>query len=78
MPRQALGESEYFGCTLASKICDNEHAAAALGHSEPLSVQHSPCDVTRPKLCHLSKDGGEVRSLMATESADDVLPEQIA
>lgn len=65
MPAQAFGERKYFAGAFASKICDNEHTPPSLGHSEILSVQSSPRDVTRPALPQLSKDAGKVPSAIA-------------
>jgi hypothetical protein len=42
IPRAALGLNEYFGSTFFSRTCDNKHATASLGHSEPSSVKQPP------------------------------------
>jgi len=42
MPKHALAESEYFGSGDSSRMSDNEHTAAPLRHSEPLSVKNCP------------------------------------
>jgi hypothetical protein len=51
MPAQAFALKKYrHGTAPVSKMSDNEDAAAALGHSEELSVQDSP-GATIPEFC---------------------------
>jgi hypothetical protein len=61
IPEQALGLKKYLGSTSISKTSDNEHTAAALGHSEILSVKNPPGDAI-PEFDQPAKDGGEVGS----------------
>jgi hypothetical protein len=42
-------------------MSDNEHTAAALGHSEELSVKHSICEPI-PEFCHRPEEGTKVPS----------------
>src|SRR5438132_2874122 len=74
MPAAAFGLKENRGGALSSKICDNEHATAALGDSEPLRIQDSPRDVQRPCVGQGVKRRPEIPSPIATEGAGDVLP----
>jgi len=64
MPEQAFALKKYFGATSVSKTSDNEHTAAALGHSEILRVQHPPTDAI-PELDQPLNDGGKVPSSVA-------------
>lgn len=60
MPTAALGLKKYLGGTgRVSKTSDNEHTAAALGHSEVLSVKHPP-DHAVPEFDQPPNDDGEV------------------
>jgi hypothetical protein len=62
IPAQAFGLKKYRrGTTPVSKISDNEDAAAALGHSEVLSVQHSP-GAAIPELNQRPEDGSKIPS----------------
>jgi len=43
MPAHAFGLKKYrSGSGCGSKVADKEHTLTSLGHSEELSVQHSP------------------------------------
>jgi hypothetical protein len=53
-------------------MSDNEHTAAALGHSEILRVQHPPTDAI-PELDQPLNDGGKVPSFVAAEKTGDIL-----
>jgi hypothetical protein len=64
MPCAAFGDKKYFAGTFTCKICDNEHAAAALRDSEVLSVKSSPCDVTRPAFEKRGEDISKVSSIV--------------
>jgi hypothetical protein len=45
IPAHALGLKKYrSGSGSGSKMSDKEDTLASLGHSEELSVQHSPCE----------------------------------
>jgi hypothetical protein len=59
IPRAALGLKEYFCGTSPSKMPDNEHTAAALGHSKVLSVKYPPAPHI-PEFCQPSKDDGKI------------------
>lgn len=78
MPRQAVAlKKNRCGSSPVSKTSDNEHTAAALGHSEVLSVQNSvgepiPEDAQEPE------EGTKVPSSVAGQDAGDVLPNQPA
>jgi len=61
IPEHAFGLKKYFGGASVSKTADNEHTAAALGHSEILSVKNPPGDAI-PEFDQPAKDGGEVGS----------------
>jgi len=64
MPEQAFALKKYFGATSVSKTSDNEHTAAALGHSEILSVKYPPGDAI-PEFDQPPKDDSEVGSSVA-------------
>jgi len=53
-------------------MSDNEHTAAALGHSEILRVQHPPTDAI-PELDQPFEDGAKVPSFVAAEKTGDIL-----
>jgi hypothetical protein len=63
------------GTSPVSKVSDNEHTAAALGHSEELSVKHSVGDAI-PELDHAPENGSKVPSSSRRQDAGDVLPNQ--
>lgn len=69
MPRQALGESEYFAGALASKIDDNEDATAPLRNSEELRVQNRPGNVQRPEFGQFPEHHCEISSSVGTEDS---------
>ena len=52
------------GTTPVSKVSDNEHTTASLGHSEVLSVQHSVCEPV-PELPQRPEDGTKIPSSSA-------------
>jgi hypothetical protein len=54
-------KSNRCGRTPVSKVSDNEHTAAALGHSEVLSVKHSVRE-TIPEVFQRPEDGTKVPS----------------
>lgn len=65
IPAAALGLKKYLGGTgRVSKTSDNEHTAAALGHSEVLSVKHPP-DHAVPEFDQATDDDSEVTSSVA-------------
>jgi hypothetical protein len=49
------------GRSPVSKISDNEHTTASLGHSEELSVKHSICEPI-PELSQRPEEGTKVPS----------------
>src|SRR5690606_9972158 len=59
IPAAAFVLKKYLGATSVSKTSDNEHTAAALGHSEILSVQNPPGDAI-PAFDHPANDDGKV------------------
>jgi hypothetical protein len=75
IPRHALGLKEYFGGTDASKISDNEHATAALGDSEVLSVKDA-VGPPIPELPQRPEDGSKVPSAVARQKARDVFEQK--
>jgi hypothetical protein len=58
-------------------MSDNEDAAPPLGHSEELSVQHSP-GATIPELRQRPEDGSKVPSAVRRQNAGDVFPDDPA
>jgi hypothetical protein len=76
MPLQAVALKKYrCGRSPISKVSDNEHTAASLGHSKILSVKHPVCEPI-PALCQPSEEGTKVPSSIAGQNAGDVLPDQ--
>jgi hypothetical protein len=62
MPLQAVALKKYRGGTAPiSKVSDNEHTAAALGHSKVLSVKDSVGDAI-PEFNHAPEYGSKVLS----------------
>jgi hypothetical protein len=62
IPAQAFALKKYRrGTPPVSKMSDNEEATAPLGHSEELSVQHSP-GATIPEFNQRFEDGSKVPS----------------
>ena len=60
IPAQAFALKKYRrGTAPVSKMSDNEDATASLGHSEELSVQHSP-GATIPELRQRPDDGAKI------------------
>jgi hypothetical protein len=55
-------------------MSDNEDATASLGHSEELSVQHSP-GATIPEFRQRSEDGTKVPPSVRRQDAGDVFPD---
>jgi hypothetical protein len=75
MPLQAvLLKKNRCGTVPVSKISDNEHTLASLGHSEILSVKHPVCEPI-PALCQPSEEGAKVPSSIGGQNAGDVLPD---
>lgn len=62
MPEQAFALKKYrCGTSPVSKISNNEHAAASLGHSEELSVKN-PVGEPIPEFCQPSEKGAKIPS----------------
>jgi hypothetical protein len=62
MPLQAVAlKKNRCGTAPVSKMSDNEHTAAALGHSEELSVKHSVGEPI-PEFDHAPENGTKVPS----------------
>jgi hypothetical protein len=61
------------GTSPVSKVSNNEHTTAALGHSEVLSVKHS-VGPPIPEFDHAPKYGTKVPSSVAGQDPGDVLP----
>jgi hypothetical protein len=62
IPEQAFALKKYRGGTSpVSKISDNEHTAASLGHSPPLSVTYSVGEPI-PEFCQRPEEGAKVPS----------------
>jgi hypothetical protein len=79
MPRQAFGESQYFGGTSGSRISasEQEDPLPSLGHSEVLSVQ-APPGPQIPEFRQPSNDGVEVAASVGGTKAGDVLDQNPA
>jgi hypothetical protein len=78
MPAQAFALKKYrCGTTPVSKMSDNEDATAPLGHSEELSVQHSP-GATIPEFRQCPDDGAKVPPAVRRQNTGDVLPDDPA
>jgi hypothetical protein len=75
IPAQAFALKKYRCCTSpVSKMSDNEDATASLGHSEELSVQHSPGG-TIPEFRQRPDDGAKVPPAIRGQYAGDVFPD---
>ena len=75
MPAQAFALKKYRrGTPPVSKMSDNEDATAPLGHSEELSVQHSP-GAPIPEFRQRPDDGTKVPSSVRRQDAGDVFPD---
>jgi hypothetical protein len=72
-----LAESENFGSGLSSRMSDNEHTAASLGHSEPLSVKHPP-DHAIPEVNERGYDGCEISTTSRREEPGNILTDNPA
>ena len=78
MPAQAFALKKYrCGTPPVSKMSDNEDATASLGHSEELSVQHSP-GATIPEFRQRPDDGAEVPPAVRGQNTGDVFPDDPA
>jgi hypothetical protein len=76
MPRQAVAlKKNRRGTSPVSKVPDNEHTAASLGHSEELSVKHSVGEPV-PEFDQAPEDGTKIPSSSRRQDAGDVLPNQ--
>lgn len=69
------GDRKYLSSTESSKMSDNEHAGAGLGHSEALAVKHLPLDII-PQLPQGFEDDPESESIVGREQTLDVLKEK--
>jgi len=75
IPAQALALKKYrCGTAPVSKMSDNEDATASLGHSEELSVQHSP-GATIPEFRQRPEDGAKIPSAVRRQNTGDVFPD---
>src|SRR5690606_21163623 len=62
MPRQAVAlKKNRCGTSPVSKVSDNEHTAASLGHSEVLSVKN-PVGEPIPEFCQHPEEGSKIPS----------------
>jgi len=62
MPLHAVAERKYLcGTGPVSKVSDNEHTTASLGHSEVLSVQDSVGELI-PEFCQRPEEGTKIPS----------------
>ena len=76
MPLQAVALKKYrCGTVPVSKTSDNEHTAAALGHSVELSVMNSVGEPI-PELAQHPEEGSKVCASVTRQDAGDVLPNQ--
>jgi hypothetical protein len=75
IPAQAFALKKYRrGTPSISKMSDNEDATAPLGHSEELSVQHSP-GATIPEFRQRPDDETKVPSSIRGQNTGDVFPD---
>jgi hypothetical protein len=75
IPAQAFALKKYrCGTAPVSKMSHNEDATASLGHSEELSVQHSP-GATIPEFRQRPDDGSNVPSSVRGQNAGDIFPD---
>ena len=75
IPAQAFALKKYRrGTPPVSKMSDNEDATASLGHSEELSVQHSP-GATIPEFRQRPDDGAKVPPAVRGQNTGDVFPD---
>ena len=75
IPAQAFALKKYRrGTSPVSKMSDNEDATASLGHSEELSVQHSP-GATIPEFRQRPDDGAKVPPAVRGQDTGDVFPD---
>ena len=65
------------GTTPVSKVSNNEHTTAALGHSEVLSVQHA-VGPPIPEFAQRPEEGTKVPSSSAGQDARDIFPDDPA
>ena len=56
-------------------MSDKKDTAASLGHSEELSVKHSPCK-TIPEFIHLPEEGTKGSSFVLRQNSGDVFPKE--
>jgi hypothetical protein len=78
IPAQAFALKKYrCGTPPVSKMSNNEDATASLGHSEELSVQHSP-GATIPEFRQRPDDGAEVPPAVRGQNTGDVFPDDPA
>jgi hypothetical protein len=75
IPAQAVALKKYRrGTTPVSKMSDNEDATAPLGHSEELSVQHSP-GATVPEVRQRPENGTKVPPAVRRQDTGHVFPD---
>jgi len=78
IPAQALALKKYGrGTAPVSKMSDNEDATASLGHSEELSVQHSP-GATIPEFRQRNDDGAKIPPAVRGQNSGHVFPDNPA
>jgi hypothetical protein len=76
IPAAAFGLKKNRGGAWGSKISDNEHAAASLGDSEKLAVEHTPANPI-PALDHENaEDFCKVSASVATEKSGNILDDK--
>jgi hypothetical protein len=73
IPRQAVGLKKYLGGTSPGSVStsDNEHTAATLGDSEPLSVKNAVGGPI-PQFCQRPENGSHVGAVARRQKAGDV------
>jgi hypothetical protein len=75
IPAQAFALKKYrCGTPPVSKMSDNEDTTASLGHSEELSVQHSP-GTAIPEFRQRPEDCAKIPSTVRRQDAGDVFPD---
>jgi hypothetical protein len=74
IPEHAFALKKYRGGTSpVSKVADNEHTAATLGDSKPLSVKNAVGEPI-PEFCQRPEEGAKIPSFSRRQDSGDVFP----
>ena len=73
IPVAAFALKKYRGSAWVSSTCDKEHATAALGDSEVLTVESAPLDVVKAAVGQNSKEDSEIAALVRGKKSGHVL-----